>query len=471
MTTLNYISMSLDIFCAAISLTIFYSLLLDSDKRLKMNRLFRMFVVCNIGIVSSDVVAWLMTGNTERYAYYLIRAANFLHYAFGPLLLVSMTIYMLTYIELKVKVPGRIKLVCLFLCALSLLLTVVSQFTGMYYIIDENNVYHRQELFWLSQTLPAIGLLINIGIVFAYRRVLERRAALFFLTYMVMPVIALVIQILFYGITVINISTTLIILILYIFVQTEQVRNKEMMEQRLAEENAALERVNRLRAEMIATISHEARTPLAVLASYASLVSLEMQEKYTDPQMISDLDKIAFEAKRVAGLIDRMKNLPIRKERAAKRVTFDLGGLVKQTAELYLHILDRAGVTLVTDIADDLPPMFGNPEELTQVIFNLLQNAKNHTASGSVTVTLKVEGNGFAVSVADTGEGVSPELLPYVFEHGTHGGEGTGIGLAVCREIISAHGGDISIESEQGKGTAVIITLPIYHGGDTDGRQ
>lgn len=240
---------------------------------------------------------------------------------------------------------------------------------------------------------------------------------------------------------------------------------KELAEQRLAEENAALARINRLRAEMIATISHEARTPLAVLASYASLVSLEMQEKHTDPQMISDLDKIAYEAKRVAGLIDRMKNLPIRKEKAVKWLAFDLGGLVKQTAELYQHILDRAGVVLVTDIADDSPPMFGNPEELTQVVFNLLQNAKNHTMSGSVTVALKVEGNGFLVSVADTGKGIPPELLPYVFEHGTHGGEGTGIGLAVCREIISAHGGDITIESEPGKGTVVIITLPVYHGG------
>ncbi|MCL1877446.1 MAG: HAMP domain-containing histidine kinase, partial [Defluviitaleaceae bacterium] len=239
-------------------------------------------------------------------------------------------------------------------------------------------------------------------------------------------------------------------------------------EQRLAAENATLDRVNRLRAEMVATISHEARTPLAVLASYASLVAVEMQEKHTDPQVTADLDKIAFEAKRVANLIDHMKDLPLRKEKAAERIPLDMGELVLQTTRLYAHILERRGVTLITDIAPKLPSIIGNPDELTQVVFNLLQNAKNHTTRGSVTITIRAENGYLLTTITDTGAGIAPDILPHIFEHGVHGsGGGTGIGLAVCKVVINDHGGTIDIESEQGKGTAITFVLPM--GGESNG--
>jgi len=250
---------------------------------------------------------------------------------------------------------------------------------------------------------------------------------------------------------------------------SEYERSKYEM-QCLAADNAALERVNRLRAEMVATISHEARTPLAVLSGYASLVALEMQEKNTDPKTVADLDKIAYEAKRVANLIDHMKNLPLRKDRAARKTRLDLAALIEQTARLYRHILERIGVSLVTDTPGDLPPAFGNPDELTQVLFNLLQNAKNHTANGDeVVIKARNETGRLTVIVADTGKGIAPELLPLVFERGIQGdGEGMGIGLSVCREIVEAQGGTIGVESEPGKGTSVTFTLPVYEGGEAD---
>jgi len=236
-----------------------------------------------------------------------------------------------------------------------------------------------------------------------------------------------------------------------------------------AAENAALERTNQLRAEMITTISHEVRTPLAVLASYASLIALEIQEKNTDSQTAADLDKIAHEAVRVANLINSMKNLPISKDKAARRTAFNIGKMAEETANLYRHILERLGVALVTDIPDDLPPVFGNPEELTQVIFNLLQNAKNHTDTGEVSVKLKIENETIKIIITDTGTGIESEILPNVFERGVTGRSGgSGIGLAVCKEIVTAHNGDIFIESEQGSGTAVTFTLPICKEGEAD---
>jgi hypothetical protein len=226
MDLLNYISVSLDLLCIVISLIVFLSLSYKSDRHSKLNRIFKVFVLCNIGIVSSDFTAWLITGNTQMYAFYLIRIANYFHYLFGAFILTALSFYMISFIALKEKVSNIIKYTIIFLCVIQVLLTTVSQFTHMYYIIDESNVYHRQGFYWLSQVFPAAGLIINMGIIYFYRKVLKTRAMLFFLTYMILPVIAIVIQSLIYGITLVNIASTMTMLILYIGVQIEQ--SKEM---------------------------------------------------------------------------------------------------------------------------------------------------------------------------------------------------------------------------------------------------
>jgi signal transduction histidine kinase len=244
-----------------------------------------------------------------------------------------------------------------------------------------------------------------------------------------------------------------------VFIATmREVEEAKRKERAVIAENAALERIGRLRAEMLDTISHETRTPLAVLASYSSLVVMEVKAGNTD--IMADLDKIAFEAKRVANLIDHVKNLPRHKDNAPKRVSINVNELTEQTAKLYRHILERAQITLNTVLPKDLPPIEGNPEELTQVLFNLLQNAKNHTESGGVTITAAAENGFVSISISDTGSGIPPQILPSIFERGVHGGSGSGIGLAICKEIITDHGGTILAENNPTGGAKVTFTLP-----------
>ena len=325
-------------------------------------------------------------------------------------------------------------------------------------------------------------------------------------------------------------------------------------ERQLANENATLDHMNILKEKLMSTISHEARTPLAILSSYAGLVAMELKDKGMDRQTTADLDTIAFEAKRVANLIDSMKNMTASNQQAMERIPIDLGELIKQTANLYMPILERSNITLklqinqpissifsnpkinqpvpptfgspkinqpipptfdnpqmnqpvpptfgspqinqpvpptfgnhqteqpVPSTFDNLqpeqpvpprfadpqtnqpvPPIFGNPAELTQVLFNLLQNAKNHTTSGSITISIISSSDLVTIYIEDTGVGIKPELLPDIFERGVKGGEtGSGIGLAICKEIITTHDGTIQIESILEKGTKVTVTLPIY---------
>jgi len=219
-------------------------------------------------------------------------------------------------------------------------------------------------------------------------------------------------------------------------------------EQQLVAEVTSQARMSQLKTELMDTISHEARTPLAVLASYSGLVAMELKNKSGYERTVADLEKIVEEAKRVAGLIDGMNKFALHKSDVEKRTRLNLSELIEQTTELYRRIFERNNIELDLKMEDKLLA-FASPEELTQVLFNLLQNAKNHTEQGKVSVIAKKENDSIVVVVSDTGTGIPSEMLPYLFERGVSGTKfGMGIGLSVCKEIIESLNGGITIETK-----------------------
>lgn len=248
------------------------------------------------------------------------------------------------------------------------------------------------------------------------------------------------------------------------FTTMREVTAAKEAEQRLTAENTALDKMNELKSEWMQTISHEARTPLSVLASYAGLVSIELRQTGVDMQTAADLDTIIIEARRVADLIDSLKRAAMGIDESPEYIPVDLGLLTRQTALLYAPILERQCVCLVQDIAEELPQVFGSPRELSQVLFNLLQNARNYTEQGQIHISVSEKETHIVVTVADTGCGIAPELLPHVTERGIHGDaeKGSGLGLFLCKEIITAHGGSITIESQISQGTAVTFSIPVW---------
>jgi len=246
----------------------------------------------------------------------------------------------------------------------------------------------------------------------------------------------------------------------------------KIAEQKLAVEVDSLARLNHMKTELMITISHESRTSLAVLASYSGLVAMELKHKDGSARMISDLNKIVEEAKRVANLIDSMNKLTLGGKEPEARIHLNLSELIEQTAGLYRHIFERDKVKMELAIEDGLF-VFASSEKLTQVLFNLLQNAKDHTAQGKVSVIAKKEHDNIVVTVSDTGAGIPSEMLPHLFERGVSGTAfGSGIGLAICKEIIEAYNGRITIESEligQNKGTRATFILPVATEEDESG--
>ena len=235
----------------------------------------------------------------------------------------------------------------------------------------------------------------------------------------------------------------------------------QVREQRMADERRALEEEGRRRTAFYTDISHELKTPLAVIAANAQFAAQNIRAGLVDEETGIDLDAISTEAKRLAQMVTGLVSLGRMQEDGGGKAPFALDRAIEDTAHIYGSLTGKRGNALVVSVAPDLPQVWGNADQLSQVLINLLGNANRHTRNGCITVMACRQGDGVYVAVADTGEGIAPELLPTVFERFVRSSEdGTGLGLPICRTIITAHDGDIGIESEVGKGTTVWFTLP-----------
>ena len=235
-------------------------------------------------------------------------------------------------------------------------------------------------------------------------------------------------------------------------------------ERTLSEENAMLDKLNQAKTEFLANASHEMRTPLTIISVNVQIVSgilKRMEEVALDPKAEELLADAQNEIMRLARMVGGMLTLASISEGADKRKV-DLSVLLQGVMDLLRIHLQERGNEPETEIEDELI-VFCDADLLAQVVINLIQNANKHTANGAIALCAARRGSEIIVLVADDGSGISPELLPRLFERGVSDG-GTGFGLYICKTVVESHGGHIWIESEQGIGTTVYFTLPVYEG-------
>lgn len=235
-------------------------------------------------------------------------------------------------------------------------------------------------------------------------------------------------------------------------------------QRKLDEQNAILTQVNLKKTEFLANASHEMRTPLTVTSVNIQTV-MEILEDIGDTVRDTEAGKLLQGAQneimRLSRMVGGMLTLASISENTDKQ-RLDLTSLLQSGIEMMRLNLDKHGNIIETDIELGLS-VFGNADLLVQVLTNILQNAGAHTQNGVITVNAKNKGNEIIVEVRDTGAGISPLLLPHVFERGVSL-DGTGVGLYLCKTVVESHGGRIGIESEPGKGTTVHYTFPVYEG-------
>ncbi|MEJ7784096.1 MAG: HAMP domain-containing sensor histidine kinase [Solirubrobacteraceae bacterium] len=232
-----------------------------------------------------------------------------------------------------------------------------------------------------------------------------------------------------------------------------------VMIERLADEERA-------RAGLIAAVSHDLRTPIASLRLLAD--ALADEDIVAPHERQTYLDRMAVHIGALGALIDDLFELT-RIEAGETRWAMErvqLGMLVGDTVDAMRADADAKGVVISCKIDGALAAAQANPEKLQRVLFNLVQNAIRHTPSdGSVTVLAEMADGRVHVEVADTGEGIPPAARSQVFEpffqagsRAARGGGGAGLGLAVSRAIIEAHGGAIWLEDAP-RGTRVRFSL------------
>ena len=240
--------------------------------------------------------------------------------------------------------------------------------------------------------------------------------------------------------------------------------------QELELKNAALERMDQLKDEFLANTSHELRTPLNGIIGIAESMIDGATGQLSDRQ-IANLSMVVSSARRLSSLVNdildfsKLKNQDIKLQR--KPVDFrQIAGLV---LTLSRHLLAGKPLELKNEILEDLPAVDGDENRLQQIMYNLVGNAIKFTESGSVTVSAIVLKDGLVeVTVSDTGIGIPPDKFTDIFqafeqvdasisrEYG-----GTGLGLSLTKQLVELHGGTIRVESELGKGSRFIFTLPI----------
>ncbi|WP_312433364.1 sensor histidine kinase [Lacrimispora sp.] len=233
-------------------------------------------------------------------------------------------------------------------------------------------------------------------------------------------------------------------------------------QKKLDEQNHILQRASRAKTEFLSNTSHEMRTPLTVISVNVQTVAEILEDmEVKDAEAAELLQSAQQEIMRLARMVGGMLNLASMSENTDKQ-TVNLSTLLRSSAEMFsLHLQKRSNL-LKTDIADGLE-VYGNADLLAQVVANLLQNAAAYTEQGEITLRAEKTGRVILVAVADTGTGISAELLPHVFERGVSTG-GTGFGLYLCKTVVESHGGRIWIESTQGSGTRLTFALPAYEG-------
>lgn len=243
----------------------------------------------------------------------------------------------------------------------------------------------------------------------------------------------------------------------------DRARLYESAQQARAEAEAA----NRLKDEFVSIVSHELRTPLnAILGWTAMLRRGDVDVALTTRALQSVHENAARQARLIDELLDFSRVTSGHLALEVQQV--EVRELLRGVAESLIPESQAKGVTLQLG---PVPPavVHGDKARLEQVFFNLLGNALKFTPEGGrVSVDVVLEGRELIVRVSDTGRGIDPEFLPFVFERFRQSDEtagkeygGLGLGLSIARQLVEAHGGSIAVESEgRGKGAAFTVLLP-----------
>lgn len=230
-----------------------------------------------------------------------------------------------------------------------------------------------------------------------------------------------------------------------------------------------LRRQDELRRDLIANIAHDLATPLTSVQGFSEALADDVITNVQIRQETAQL--IGREVQRLRRLVGDMQNMTSLESGRLHLdlAPLDLSALVNETLEVVGFECEQVGITVHNSMLPDMPLVLADSDRITQVLLNLLDNARRHTPQGgTITIGAQPEHQSLTVSVSDTGTGIDPADLPHIFERfyradrsRTTATGGSGLGLAIVKAIVTAHGGTIRAESQLGRGMRIVFTLPL----------
>jgi signal transduction histidine kinase len=219
----------------------------------------------------------------------------------------------------------------------------------------------------------------------------------------------------------------------------------------------------------LARVSHDLRTPLNAIMGFTRIVVRRMEGQMPDIQK-ENLQKVLISSEHLLNLINGL--LDLAKIDAGKMEvsadTFRVEDIINMTTATVEPLLKDGRVRIVRDVTPDLPPLKTDRDKLKQILLNLLSNAAKFTEQGEIRVSASRENGTLKLAVSDTGIGMKQKSLEHIFEEFQQAEKttaskygGTGLGLAIVKKFINLMGGEIVVESEEGRGSKFTITLPM----------
>lgn len=233
--------------------------------------------------------------------------------------------------------------------------------------------------------------------------------------------------------------------------------------------SADLARASQLRKQMTADLAHDLRTPLSILRGYTE--GLKDERLHGKPAVYQVMHDEVVHLQR---LVEDLRTLSRADagELVLNRRAVDPQALLERTGLAYVMQAEQRGLGLRVDAAEGLPSIAVDTDRMTQVLNNLVSNALRHTDRGEIVLSARADGQQVRLQVSDTGSGIEPEHLPFVFDRfyradpsrqrdGEADDDTSGLGLAIAKAIVEAHGGTIAVESTPGHGTTFNLCLPV----------
>ncbi|MBR5117007.1 MAG: response regulator [Lachnospiraceae bacterium] len=457
----NNVMLSLSSMCGIIS----FLIVMTGAHTRKRKALFLLEFSAMILLLSARYT-WMFNGQPGTLAFWMVRINNFFDFFAVRMVLFGFNLYIQEMFReaegvrhdlLRFKISNGMIFIDSFL-------VILSQFNGMYYVIDETNTYSRGWAIGLCFSVPIVALAIQVSLIIQYYRYLSKNMRLSVLLFVIAPFPATVMQFIFYGLESTNLTIVAMSVLLYIFDLADINKTADMSIRAIA--------ANEAKSAFLSNMSHEIRTPINAVLGMNEMILRESD----DEEILSYAENIKTAGSTLLGIINDI--LDFSKIEAGKieiiPVDYDLSSLIHDLVNMIYTRTDAKGLELKLDIDRSLPKLLNGDEvRIKQVITNILTNAAKYTEKGSVTFQIRREQTLhdpdrviIRVAVIDTGIGIKDEDRKKLFskferieEERNRNIEGTGLGMSITQSLLAMMGSELQVESVYGQGSTFSFVL------------